>query len=92
MLKLQEAATPPRIATRRRRGTDDCAAAGRSRVPSLPAFRYSQSRKRLRCARLLFLEWGRIKLSNKESPIHFPATPKMVNHSAVAMLTASSRS
>ena len=32
------------------------------------------------------------KLSNEERPIHFPATPKLVNNRAVAMLTASSRS
>jgi hypothetical protein len=35
---------------------------------------------------------GRITLSNQESPIHFPATPKMVNDRTVAMLTAGSRS
>jgi hypothetical protein len=32
------------------------------------------------------------ELSNNESSIHFPATPKMMDDRAVAMLTASSRS
>jgi len=35
---------------------------------------------------------GGLGLSNEECPIHFPATPKTMNGSAVAVLTTSSRS
>ena len=50
------------------------------------------SRRKGSAPRLRFHEWSRIKLSNEESLIDFPTTPKMVNDRAVAMLTASSRS